>query len=268
MAIPLYINNADVESISNVIREAVDKVSHAFDHSDDIAVPNAVSPHLVGKALKQFLDILNRAELEHSRPGSRWFASTDCDAIDNALRQPLTRKEISEVGNHGLQLLDTLSEWARALELPYQTYQINAIMVMVALWTARRGGELSSIESVVNTLAEIANSTSDPDALAELSYMMGELISAVSAETRFDFANIDRQHPWRILNLNRGIIATRSHDTGLMEHVFEELIRNVPEDAEQFFKQGMQQMEELDYPDHVRAVMNRYFRQSKTRVLH
>jgi hypothetical protein len=53
-----------------------------------------------------------------------------------------------------------------------------------------------------------------------------------------------------------------------MEHAFEELIRNVPEDAEQFFKQGMQQMEALDYPEHVRAVMTRYFQQSKTRVLH
>lgn len=268
MAIPLYINNADVESISNVIREAVAQVSHAFDHSDDIAVPNAVSPHLVGKALKQFLDILHRAEVVGSQPATDRGASVDYSAIDDSLCEPLTRNEISEVGNHGLQLLDTLSEWAQALKLPYQTHQINAIMVMVALWVARRGGELSSIESVVNTLAEIANSISDPDALAELSYLMGELISAVSAETRFDFERIDRQHPWRILNLNRGIIATRSHDTGLMEHVFEELIRNVPEDAEQFFRQGMQQMEELDYPAHVRAVMSRYFHQSKTRVLH
>ncbi|WP_455206399.1 hypothetical protein [Kaarinaea lacus] len=268
MAIPLYINTPDVNSISIVIREAVDKVSHAFDLSDEIPVPNAVSPHLIGKALKQFLDLLYRAEsaqeaLINDRPGF-----TDQDDVDDTYCQPLSSEEISEVGNHGLQLLDTLSEWAQALELPYQKNQINAIMVMVALWIARRGGELSSIESVVNTLAEIANSISEPDALAELSYMMGELISAVAIETKFDFEKIDPQHPWRILNLNRGIIATRSHDTSLMEHAFEELIRNVPEDAEQFFKQGMQQMEELDYPEHVRAVMIRYFQQSKSRVLH
>ncbi|WP_455365771.1 hypothetical protein [Kaarinaea lacus] len=268
MATPLYINNADVESISHVIREAVDKVSHAFDLSSDITVPNAISPHLVGKALKQFLDILNRAELNHHELSIDSIDSDYYPVKVDAPHQSLTRQEISEVGNHGIQLLETLSEWAQALELPYQTNQINAIMVMVALWIARHGGELSSIESVVNTLAEIANSTTDSDVLTELSYMMGELISAVSMETRFDFENIDHQHPWRVLNLNRGIIATRSHDTGLMEHVFDELIRNVPEDAEQFFKQGMQQMEELDYPDHVRAVMNRYLQQSKTRVLH
>ena len=141
-------------------------------------------------------------------------------------------------------------------------------MVMVALWVARHGGELNSIESVVNTLAEIANSTSEQEALAELGYMMGELISAVSVETKFDFENIDNQHPWRVLNLNRGIIATRSHDTKIMENAFEDLIRNIPEDAETFFRQGMQQMEELNYPDHVRDVVSRYYLQSKTRVLH
>ncbi|KPJ92771.1 MAG: hypothetical protein AMJ55_09270 [Gammaproteobacteria bacterium SG8_15] len=191
MAIPLYINNTEMESISHVIREAVDKVSHAFNLSDDIAVPNAISPHLVGKALKQFLDILSRAELDHSKLMAGEYDTAYPTAKESALHQSLTRKEISEVGNHGLKLLDTLCEWAQALELPYQTNQINAIMVMVALWIARHGGELNSIESVVNTLAQIANSTTDPDALTELSYMMGELISAVSAETRFDFENID-----------------------------------------------------------------------------
>ncbi|WP_455221385.1 hypothetical protein [Kaarinaea lacus] len=266
MAIPLNINNTNVDSISYVIQEVVGKVSHAFDLSDNVAVPNAVSPHLVGKALKQFLDILNRAELDHQLNDK--LVTNYRDATDDTPHQPLTQKEISEVGNQGLQLLDTLGEWAQVLDLPYQSHQINATMVMVALWIARHGGELSSIESVVNTMAEIANSTTDPSVLTELSDMMGELINAVSTEMKFDFENIDRQHPWRILNLNRGIIATRSHDTGLMELVFDELIRNVPEDAEQFFEQGMQQMEKLDYPEHVREVMTRYLEQSKTRLLH
>ena len=268
MDIPLYINTTDVESISDTIQEAVDKVSHAFDTSDEVSVPNAVSPHLIGKALKQFLDSLYRAESDHESIAKNEAMIIINKVIDEAVSQPLSRDEISEVGNHGLQLLDTLCEWAEALSLPYQRHQIKAIMVVVALWIARHGGELNSIESVVNTLAEIANSTSEQDALAELSYMMGELIGAVSAQTKFDFDNTDRRHPWRVLNLNRGIIATRSHDTNLMEHAFDELILNFPEDAELFFKQGMQQMEELDYPDHVRAVVSRYFQQSRTRVLH
>ena len=268
MAIPLYVNTTDLESISDTIREAVDQVSHAFDTSDEVSVPNAVSPHLIGRALKQFLDVLCRADSGRDSLASNETMKIINIVIDEVAEQPLSRDEISEVGNHGLQLLDTLCEWADALNLPYQRHQIKAITVVVALWIARHGGELNSIESVVNTLAEMANSTSEQDALAELSYIMGELIGAVSIQTRFDIDNSGQGHPWRVLNINRGIIATRSHDTSLMEHAFDELIQNFPEDAESFFKQGMEQMEELDYPDYVRAVMSRYFQQSKVRVLH
>ena len=72
MAIPLYINTSDLESISGIIREATEKVSHAFDKTnfdtmgknsiDQVTVPNAISPHLLSKALKQFLDVLYRVD--------------------------------------------------------------------------------------------------------------------------------------------------------------------------------------------------------------
>lgn len=266
MAIPLYLNTSDLDSISGIIRDAAEKVSHAFDKTDDVSVPNAISPHLISKALKQFLEVLYRLDSDQfiEKDGAVDYEVVSGDAYFSGVSQ----EEISEVGNHGLQLLDTLSEWARVLSLSYQENQIKAIMVMVALWVARHGGKLDSIESVVNTLAEIANSTAEQEALADLSYMMGELIDAVSAETKFDFENVNRQQPWRILNLNRGIIATRSHDTEIMEQAFEELIRNVPEEAEKFFSQGVKQMEELNYPDHVRNVVVRYYNQSRQRVLH
>ena len=269
MAIPLYINTSDLESISGIIREATEKVSHAFDKTDfesidRVSVPNAISPHLISRALKQFLEVLHRVDSDQfvERSGAVDFEVVAGDVY----YQGVSAEEISEVGNHGLQLLDTLSEWARVLQLPYQEHQIKAIMVMVALWVARHGGKLESIESVVNTLAEIANATAEQDALADLSYMMGELVDAVSPETKYDFENTDRQQPWRILNLNRGIIATRSHDTEVMEQAFEELIRNIPEEAENFFSQGVKQMEELNYPDHVRNVVERYYPVSSTRL--
>ena len=272
MAIPLYINTSDLESISGIIREATAKISHAFDKTDfdqidSISVPNAISPHLISKALKQFLEVLHRVDSDHfvESTGAVDFETITTGDLNY---QGVSTEEISEVGNHGLQLLDTLSEWAKVLQLPYQEHQIKAIMVMVALWVARHGGKLESLESVVNTLAEIANATAEQEALADLSYMMGELIDAVSPETKYDFENVDRQQPWRILNLNRGIIATRSHDTEVMEQAFEELIRNIPEEAENFFSQGVKQMEELNYPDHVRNVVERYYHQFRQRVLH
>ena len=271
MALSLLSASNDLDRINQVIYEALDKVSYAFDHSgENVIINSAVSPHLISRALKQFLDVLHRVELEqylNKQKSDVMHFQVEFFELDGS-DETITINEISELGEHGIQLLDTLSEWAQALGLPYQESQIKTIMVMVALWIARHGGQLSSINSIVNALAEIANTTSERDALADLSYLMGELISAVSMETKFDFENHDRRQPWRVLNLNRGIIATRSHDPQIMEHAFEELIRNIPEDAGMFFEQGIKQMEEMNYPDHVRTVMLRYYKQFRIRTLH
>ncbi len=65
--------------------------------------------------------------------------------------------------------------------------------------------------------------------------------------------------PWRLLHLNWAIAATRSRDTGLMERVFDTLVATLPEAAPGFFREGMGEMERLDYPAPVRALMQRYF---------
>lgn len=271
MAVSLLSASNDLDRINQVINEALEKVSYAFDHAkENVIIDSAVSPHLISRALKQFLEVLHRVELEqylnkHKNGAAQFHA--EFFAFDGS-DEIITITEISELGEHGLQLLDTLGEWAQALNLPFQQNQIKTIMVMVALWIVRHGGQLNSLNSIVNALAEIANTTSERDALADLSYLMGELISAVSAETKFDFENQDRHQPWRVLNLNRGIIATRSHDPQIMEHAFDELIRNIPEDAGMFFEQGIRQMDEMNYPDHVRNVMLRYYEEFRTRTLH
>ena len=64
--------------------------------------------------------------------------------------------------------------------------------------------------------------------------------------------------PWRVLLLNHGIVATRSHNTELMEAAFTLLASKLPEDATRFFSEGMQQMEALGYPPHVRETMEKY----------
>ena len=46
-----------------------------------------------------------------------------------------------------------------------------------------------------------------------------------------------------------------------MEEAFAALTDRLPEDAGRFFTEGMQQMDALDYPQHVREVMARYHRQ-------
>jgi uncharacterized protein YigA (DUF484 family) len=44
----------------------------------------------------------------------------------------------------------------------------------------------------------------------------------------------------------------------MMEHAFDTLIQYLPEEAPEFFRQGMEQMEALNYPQQVREVVERY----------
>jgi hypothetical protein len=54
-----------------------------------------------------------------------------------------------------------------------------------------------------------------------------------------------------------------------MEQAFAQLTSSLPEDAGQFFTEGMQQMDALDYPEPVREVMAKYHRQwNMDRSLH
>jgi hypothetical protein len=54
-----------------------------------------------------------------------------------------------------------------------------------------------------------------------------------------------------------------------MEEAFAVLTRHLPEDAARFFTEGMQQMDALNYPSHVREVMEKYHRQwTLNRSLH
>ena len=43
-----------------------------------------------------------------------------------------------------------------------------------------------------------------------------------------------------------------------IEQAYDALIKNLPQDARQFFKEGLQQMDIVGYPDEVREVVERY----------
>ncbi len=83
-------------------------------------------------------------------------------------------------------------------------------------------------------------------------------IGASSKVLKSDLEQTNPGRPWRILHVNYGITATRSHNTELMRQAFDKFISVFPQDTSQFFAQGMQEMERLGYPQHVRAVMQEY----------
>ena len=94
--------------------------------------------------------------------------------------------------------------------------------------------------------------------LADLAGVIKEVVDACDNEIRRDVEQTNMMRPWRILNLNYGIVATRSHNPELIEQAYDSLVKNLPQDARQFFKEGMQQMDIIDYPDEVCEVVERY----------
>lgn len=264
----IYINSTEIESICEAVEEATKNIIGVYRQCDDkVYHPNTNSPDQLMTVVNQLLAVMTSCDADLANRFS-YDPLGKQQVIPKGVEYSAGSEKITEIGNHGLQVLEGLREWADLLGLDYEQHQIRASMVIIALWIARHGGELISLDSIVSTLSEIANSTDEHEMLVELSYLMGELINAVASDLKFDFKNNNPASPWRLLNLNRGIIATRTHDTGVMEHVFEELLQNIPENAQTFFEQGMQQMDELDYPDHVRAMVSRYHNEHKQRVLH
>ena len=91
---------------------------------------------------------------------------------------------------------------------------------------------------VVNGAASVANSLKQPGDLGQLYGLLTEVVNAVKPQISQDTASTDPTRPWRILLLNRAIVATRSHQPALMEEAFEALVEHRPDAAPGFFREG------------------------------
>ncbi|NOQ69823.1 MAG: hypothetical protein GQ573_06935 [Gammaproteobacteria bacterium] len=169
----------------------------------------------------------------------------------------LKEKDISKIGQYALDLLESLVVFVQN-KTGEQSRDLLRLSLPVSLWVARLGGKLSQIDMMVNSLAAYANEITEPYKLAELSAVIKELVDACDDEIRQDLDQTNVMRPWRILNLNYGIVATRSHNPEIIEQAYETLVKNLPQDAREFFKEGAQQMDIVGYPDEVREVVERY----------
>ncbi len=191
--------------------------------------------------------------------GVRQFFTASAELDRRGAAVSLEAEEISRLGDYGLILLMDLAGWAQRLGLSDLDAEFDAIALAFADWIARHGGEIRTIEPVVDALANQANHERDQLTLERLTHLTTRIIRSIAPTARIGINTALPNPPWCVLNLNYGIVATRTHNPILMERVFEELVRNVPEQAPRFFAEGMQQMEKFDFPRPVRAVMARYF---------
>lgn len=210
------------------------------------------SPLRLGRALASLVHVLNSYAAERE-----------------AGRRPLDRDELTDLGEEGTLLLEDLADWTRRLELAEAEAETRELALAFSVWVAREGGELRRLAPVVESIGVLANRLRHPERLAELDEVAEWLMNAVvrpPAETP-EAAESDRD-AWRVLVLNRAIIATRSLDPKRMEAAFDELNHYLPEHAAKFFQEGMEQMDRIGYPLPVRAVMARYFQTWAVTTLH
>lgn len=177
--------------------------------------------------------------------------------------------DITEIGEYALRLAENLATSPACTQSRQHRLEVAGLTIGLALWIARLGGRIETLEPVVDALALQANAIRDPRQLEALSEQIHRIVAAVSPLLRQDLEKVNPGRPWRVLLLNQGIVATRSHNTRLMERAFAELTAHLPDDAARFFTEGMQQMDALDYPEPVREVMERFHRQwTRNRSLH
>ena len=227
----------DIHSIQQSIADIVAACSRAH-VADPQADPETDLPDL-SAALENLQDVMLRIQGDAGATGG---------------------EDVTEIGEFAIRLIENLAASAGKLGLHEQKNALTDLFINTGLWIARQGGLIDTPEPVVDAIAIVANSTRDPNELEALANVIRKIIDAVPAVISQDLENINPGRPWRVLLLNYCIVATRSHNTALMETAFALLTTSLPADAPRFFTEGMQQMDALDYPDHVRNVMEKHHR--------
>lgn len=176
----------------------------------------------------------------------------------------LSKDSISQIGDQTIRCLTELADWANKLALPQEQAILEEILLAVVHWVIRHRGEILELEAIVNILANKANQTSEPEILTALYHVLNDVIDNTSAELKSDMDKSDPSRPWRMLNFNFAIIATRTMNTDLMAQAFDKLGRNLPEDCPQFFEEGLRQSEKPVYGPEIKTMMAEYFKKWTT----
>ena len=248
---PLPLISADFEALAARLLEA--------EGNDPAAIQNVdLSPRLLIEAMRKVLQLL---EILQTQGAS--------DIPDEPAVPAEAEQDLHRLGDYGLNLLADLASGAGRLRQDALSHELEALCLPFALWIARQGGELRTLEPIVNAIAHQANILREPSALEKLYALTGEIQLAVTPLLQNDLEKSNPGRPWRLLLLNRAIIATRTHRPELIELAYANLVRHLPEEAPEFFRQGMEQMVALDYPQPVRRVVEKYYNLwSVERTLH
>ncbi len=178
-------------------------------------------------------------------------------SIENGAEK-LEPEVITEIAQYALDLLDRLAQQLRVLDIHDQRDPMAKIFVSLALWFARQGATLDNLSGTAEGFANLVNSETDKSELAKLTLLIQEVLECAADELKRDEGRADPWRPWRVLNLNSGIAATRSLDPVLMQETFDSLVKRLPDDMPNFFADGQRRMKGQNVPEDVRMVMEQY----------
>jgi len=225
-------------------RKTLKVLRHDFELSSE-GLDSDIFEMLIG--LQKIFDIVDEVELGH---------------------HPLSSDEISDIGEKGCLLIENLVSHLLSKELEPEKCDVEQFTLIIAQWVIKNNGLLRNIHTIVDGLAYLANAIQDKESLTQLATYMGQVANACSAIIKHDLENSDPSRPWRLLNINRGIVATRSHDLTIMRKVFSDICDAIPLDAPDFFAEGMSEMVSLGYPEPVRDLMNEYYEKTTMPSVH
>ena len=201
------------------------------------------SPDLVLKALLQLFSLLENNSIDPSPQNS----------------ERLNPDEVNELGEYGLTLLEEMSAFADDLGMNDIANGIEDLAFPFAIWLARNNVELKNITPVVNALSRKIEVINETHMLKQLFSYTTEIIECLNPGITQDSEKTDPMRPWRILVINRALLAARSHDLDLMKNAFDLLTEQLPEEAASFFEESVEQMHLAGYPEPVKELMQHYY---------
>jgi hypothetical protein len=175
---------------------------------------------------------------------------------------------ISDLAHYALDLVDRLQAQLWYLDIHNQRDRLSRLFASLAVWFARQDAILDNLNGAADSFAILVNGENDSAVLADMSRLMNEVLEAASNEIKMDEDRSDQFRPWRVLNLNSGVAATRSFDAKLMQETFGRMERRLPHDLPGVFAYGKRQVQMQEVPENVREVMTQFADKWATQLPH
>ncbi|MEJ2575608.1 MAG: hypothetical protein P8106_02700 [Gammaproteobacteria bacterium] len=230
---PLIVEN---DAISDLALEVMQAVLARGEEAQAVMEADA-GPLALARALSDFFQVAGALEAGAAR---------------------LEQDELDEFCAYGLDLLDRLAFLVRKTEIMDKREAVARMFASMGVWFARRGATIDNLEGTADGFGMIVNGTTGTDDLRALCGLMEEVTEAASMRLQLDEDLGNAWRPWRVINLNAGIAATRSLDPELMARTFENMGRRLPYDMPGFLADGMRQAALQNVPDAVLEVLRSY----------